>query len=235
MPKTPVNPKKKKTVSKKNTVKKSKNVKKEIVDELKQEFKEAIKIMREDILADVHEKLQKTKIDQPTVSNPTAAAMGGINPDMIKNLMSTMGATDDQKKEFEKMFDKIPKSTLAGLGGVAAGAGGIVDMDKLSDGQLRYLTQQNQQTMLTSFLPMLLQGQGNQNPLMNEIMMRMMMDKFSTSMFMEKAMMSQMAKVMGNPKFYQDFENKQNNLVPGMMNPPNPAESKTAIPGNQNE
>lgn len=192
----------------------------QIVKLLKPELDHKIESLRSDLNADFEERIAKIKIPAPSVATPGNVTPGnGFNMDgIMKALQGKDGGID--MNAISSMMQNQQASPMTNKDG------SLIDIKELSAGQIEFMKMQRQDKMIMTFMPLLM-GQMNQqgNPMINEMMNRLFMEKISSSLYMDRAMMQGMVKMFSGGKMPEGFAGMQQNL----STPINDAISKTAI------
>ena len=155
-------------------------VQKKVVDNLKPELNKKIESLRSDILADFKEMIEKSNVPQPKV-------------DTNQNLGSIMSMLKDGNVDLSKISQLISQPQ-----NIMGSNGQPIDIDKLSEGQLKWMQFQQQNQMMMTVLPLILGQQTQRNPMINEMMNRIFLEKINSSIYMDKAMLQGMIKMMGS-------------------------------------
>ena len=159
-----------------------------VVDQLKPQLKSHIESLRQDLLADVKEHFAApapapAPVPVPAVQQAAPNPMGGLNG--LSGLLKQLGGQNGQidMSQIGNLINQIPQ-------------GAPPNIDAMSDKQLEYLKGQQMTQLLSGLLPSLVQ-QSQGNPMLNELMSRLFLEKMGVSMYMDRAMIQMMIKSMG--------------------------------------
>ena len=165
-------------------------VSKQVVKELKPEIEKKVTSVRNDLAADVAEKVKAINIQPATAPAPAGAPAG------LSQLVDSLKGGNIDLSQIGSILGQIrPAAPSMPMGS----DGKPLDLDTLTPGQIKYIEMQEKQSsmsMMMQLLPALL-GQGQQNPLFGEMIQRIFMEKIYSSIYMDRAMMTGMAKMFG--------------------------------------
>lgn len=148
-----------------------------VVNEIKPQMQDFLAEMRKDILADVAERLSKVQVPQPqTQAAPDLSQLTG----MLKDGNLDLG-------EIQKFIGSAPSANQVPAG----------DLSKLNPQQMEYMKHQQMMELITRVLPSIISNQQQTNPMMQELMSRIFLEKINSSIYMDKVMIGQMAKSIG--------------------------------------
>ena len=151
----------------------------ETLSNMKESLKDAVEMIRNDIASDVAEQISKIKVPAPATENKPAdlAALKDVlkdgNLDLSK-IGSLMGSLPNQTSM------KLP------------------DIGKMNPAQMEFMKHQQTMELIGKIAPAVIAGQSQQgSPMMMELMNRIFLEKIGSSMYMDKVMISAMAKNFG--------------------------------------
>lgn len=187
----------KKKVSKKKTVSKKKpegdqvsKIVSQVVEQLKPEISKKIDTLRDDLLADVNEKIKKTSVAQPSLAN--GADVSGL----LNSLKGGNLDLGDIGKMMGNMAPQMPPMDPSKM-----------DPDKYAE----IMKSQQQNQMLMMILPKLFESQ-TQSPLLGEMMQRFFMENMMDGMNQRKAFTTFAMKLAGDPKLMQSYQQQSQNI-----------------------
>lgn len=205
-----------------NTEKLKALIVKDVIDALKPQLKEHIESLRSDLQSDFQEAIKKNSVPLPNVApqglSAPAAPGGGIDLKGIMDKLQNGGEVDINA--IQSMIGQASAPATVGANGQP------IDMANLTPGQIEYMKMTQQNSMITQFLPMILQKMGGQgNSMMNEVMQRMFYEKIFQGGQMDKMVMQHMARSMGQNLPESNFMNSFNAAATA------PVPATGAIPG----
>lgn len=151
-----------------------------VIMDLKNSLQDAVQTIRNDLAADVAEQISKIKIPEPAIESKPAD-MGAIK-DLLKD-----GNIDLSK--IGSLMGNIPSQTSMPP----------ADIGKMSPQQMDFMKHQQMMELIGRIAPAVIAGQNQSNPMMAELMQRIFMEKISSSLYMDRAMINMMAKKAGLP------------------------------------
>ncbi|MDA8040859.1 MAG: hypothetical protein MPJ22_00355 [Pirellulales bacterium] len=172
-----------------------------VVDQLKPELEKKLTTVRNDLAADLAEQVAALQAvppapaPTPVQAAPTGAPAGAaaVMPQIVEALK---GGNIDLSK-IGALLGQV------GAPQMPTGPGGMpLDVDKLSEGQMKFLQMQNQNqqmSMLMQVLPMLIGQGGGGNAMLTEMMNRIFLEKITSSIYMDKAIITKLAQSIGAP------------------------------------
>ncbi len=181
----------KKKIETENYDKLKKSLISDIVAELKPQLQEHIMNIKNDIQNDMAENriIQKPPPIMPKTEN---ISPGNNMPNGFSDILNQLKSGDIDMTKISGLIGGMQNQQIP------TGPGGQpLDWDKLSDGQIKYMTQQNQNQMITTLLPLLIGNQSQGNPMITEMMNRIFLEKINSSLYMDKMMIGGMIKKFG--------------------------------------
>ena len=162
-----------------------------VVNVLKPELQKEIQALRLDITNDLREQIDKIQSSPAIVpSNTTPTVPNTSTPD-LSSIMTMLKDGNLDMTKISQLINQVPNHSLVSTNGQP------MDMSKLTDGQIEFIKMEQQNKMIMTFLPLLLQNQGGTSGLMGEVMQRLLMDKINAGIHMEKMIVNKMVKDMG--------------------------------------
>lgn len=157
-------------------------LKEEIINDIQPKLQESFSVLKEDLLNDIHELIEK-KTYKPNTEAPKG---GSINfEEVMKAIKGNDGNMDLSKIGQLMASQPMPQN--------------MPDMKDMSEGQIAFMKQQQQNQMLMTVLPAVL-GQQQQHPLtalFQEMMQRNFLDTIVDASIQRKTIQNALAKKMG--------------------------------------
>ena len=186
-----------------------------VVEQLKPQMDEQLKEIKGDLQKDINEKS----------SSPNGPQVGPNpqNIEYLKGILGQFGVKPEEMKDLDKIASKVGGSNM-NLGGMVNNpmaqmfGGKIPDLNKLTEGQLKYMQMVQGQQMLPMLIPLFSQS-AQQNPMMAEMMQRTFMEKLTMSTWMERMYMGNMAKMMNRPDMYEKYMQSSEKYMDPIVDP----------------
>lgn len=197
------------TAKKKVVKDENSKIKEEIIKEIQPKLQESFSSLKKDLLFDIKELIEKKNLPEP--EKETTSPKSSLDLSSVMNALSGKDGNMDMSK-ISSLMSQVPSSQPP------------MDLDNLSEGQIKFMQQEQQNKLLMMILPQIL-GQQQSNPmtdLFTQFMQRNFLETIVDSTLQRKIIQNSLMKKMGADISQVDL---------GLMKPVNDAVTKLSSEG----